>query len=419
MGSIATILITITFSAFFSGMEIAFVASNKLRFELDKQKGQFTSNILSIFYDHPQQFIATMLVGNNIALVIYGLQMAEILEPVFFRYVNSGLVVLLMQTIFSTLIILFTAEFLPKTVFRLNPNLSLKILAIPLVLSYVLLYPIASFSSWASAKFLRLFKVKFDASEEKPVFGRIELNNLLEETYENKSGDMQSIDHDVKIFQNALDFSQVKLRECIIPRTEVIAIDIDSSLEELNQKFIETGLSKILIYKDSIDHVVGYIHSSELFKHPKTLRSRIMDIPIVPETMAASKLLKVFTQEKRSIAVVVDEFGGTSGIVTLEDIMEEIFGEIEDEHDSTDLTINTIGANEYELSGRVEIDYVNEKLGLELPKTDDFETVAGLILYHYENLPKVNDIVEINKFKFKILKALENKIELVKLSVLE
>lgn len=419
MGSIATILITITFSAFFSGMEIAFVASNKLRFELDKQKGQFTSNILSIFYDHPQQFIATMLVGNNIALVIYGLQMAEILEPVFFRYVNSGLVVLLMQTIFSTLIILFTAEFLPKTVFRLNPNLSLKILAIPLVLSYVLLYPVASFSSWASAKILRLFKVKFDASEEKPVFGRIELNNLLEETYENKSGDTQNIDHDVKIFQNALDFSQVKLRECIIPRTEVIAIDIDSSLEELNQKFIETGLSKILIYKDSIDHVVGYIHSSELFKHPKTLRSRIMDIPIVPETMAASKLLKVFTQEKRSIAVVVDEFGGTSGIVTLEDIMEEIFGEIEDEHDSTDLTVNTIGTNEYELSGRVEIDYVNEKLGLELPKTDDFETVAGLILYHYENLPKVNDIVEIDKFKFKILKALENKIELVKLSVLE
>ncbi|MFB6319064.1 hemolysin family protein [Saccharicrinis sp. FJH54] len=419
MSSLATILITVTFSAFFSGMEIAFVASNKLRFEIDRQKGQFTSNILSIFYEHPQQFIATMLVGNNIALVIYSLQMAKVLEPVFFRYVDSGLVVLLLQTIFSTLIILFTAEFLPKTVFRLNPNLSLKLLSIPLILSYIVLYPVASFSSWASAKILRIFRVRFDTMEEKPVFGRIELNNLLEETYENTNGDSVPIDHDVKIFQNALDFSRVKLRECVIPRTEVVAVDIDSSLEDLKQRFIETGLSKIVIYKENIDHVVGYVHSSELFKNPKTLRSRIMNIPIVPETMAASKLLKVFMQEKRSIAVVVDEFGGTSGIVTLEDIMEEIFGEIEDEHDSTDLQISSVGENEYILSGRVEIDNVNEKLNLELPKTDDFETVAGLILYHYENLPKVNDIIDIGKFKFKILKATENKIELVKLTVIQ
>ncbi|MFB6342663.1 hemolysin family protein [Saccharicrinis sp. FJH62] len=419
MSSLATILITVTFSAFFSGMEIAFVASNKLRFELDRQKGQFTSNILSIFYEHPQQFIATMLVGNNIALVIYSLQMAKVLEPVFFRYVDSGLVVLLLQTIFSTLIILITAEFLPKTVFRLNPNLSLKILSIPLILSYILLYPVASFSSWVSAKILRLFRVKFDTSEEKPVFGRIELNNLLEETYDSNQGESAPIDHDVKIFQNALDFSRVKLRECVIPRTEVVAVDIESSLEDLKLRFIETGLSKILIYKENIDHVVGYVHSSELFKNPKTLRSRIMNIPIVPETMAASKLLKVFMQEKRSIAVVVDEFGGTSGIVTMEDIMEEIFGEIEDEHDSTDLQINLVGENEYVLSGRLEIDDVNEKLNLELPKTDDFETVAGLILFHYENLPKVNDIIDIGKFKFKILKATENKIELVKLKVSE
>lgn len=419
MGSLATILVTIMFSAFFSGMEIAFVASNKLRFELDRQKGQFTSNILSIFYEHPQQFIATMLVGNNIALVIYGLQMAELLEPVFYRYMSSEILVLLLQTVFSTLIILITAEFLPKTVFRINPNLSLKVLSIPLILSYILLYPVASFSSWASGKILRLFNVRFGASDAKPVFGRIELNNLLEETYDNANGEAPTIDHDVKIFQNALDFSRVKLRECVIPRTEVIAVDIDSSLDDLTQRFIETGLSKILVYKENIDHVVGYIHSSELFKNPKTLKSRILDIPIVPETMAASKLLKVFMQEKRSIAVVVDEFGGTSGIVTLEDIMEEIFGEIEDEHDSTDLQVNAIGNNEYVLSGRVEIDYVNEKLSLELPKTDDFETVAGLILFHYENLPKVNDVVEINKFRFKILKATENKIELVKLNVLE
>lgn len=419
MSSVVIIIVSVAFSAFFSGMEIAFVASSKLRFELDKQRGQFTSNILSIFYDHPQQYIATMLVGNNIALVIYGLQMALLLEPMFLRYVQSEMIVLLLQTISSTLIILITAEFLPKTIFRINPNFSLKLFSIPLILCYILLYPIASFASLLSRKILGLFNVKFDAETEKPVFGKLELNSFLEESYENVNGETQLMDHDVKIFQNALDFSKIKLRECIIPRTEVVALDINTSLEELSLKFVETGLSKILIFKENIDNIIGYIHSSELFKNPKTLRSRVLDVPIVPETMAASKLLKLFMQEQKSIAVVVDEFGGTSGIVTLEDIMEEIFGEIEDEHDSTDLQASAVGDNEYILSGRLEIDYVNDVLGLNLPKSDDFETVAGLILFHHENLPNINDVIEIGSLIFKVLNASQNKIELVRLTVNE
>jgi CBS domain containing-hemolysin-like protein len=280
-----------------------------------------------------------------------------------------------------------------------------------------LLYPIASFSSWASRWILYLFKVRFDPENIKPVFGKVELNNLLEESYDNNRNEHASFNHDVRIFQNALDFSKVKLRECIIPRTEVVAVEIEESLDELRDRFIETGLSKILVYKESIDNIVGYVHSSELFKNPKSIRSRIINIPFVPETMTASKLMALFMQEKRSIAVVVDEFGGTSGIVTLEDIMEEIFGEIEDEHDTTDLQFNKVGENEYILSGRLEIDFVSEKLDLDLPKSEDFETVAGLILYHYENLPKVNDVIKIKNMQFKILNATQNKIELVRLTL--
>jgi CBS domain containing-hemolysin-like protein len=417
MSPLVVILVSIAFSAFFSGMEIAFVSSNKLRFEIDKQKGRFASVILSVFFEHPQQFIATMLVGNNIALVIYGIQMALLLEPGLLSLTNSESLVLIIQTVVSTLIILFTAEFLPKTVFRLNPNFSLKLFSAPLIICYIVLYPIASFSTWVSRKMLQIFRVNFDSSSDKPVFGRVDLSNLLTQSYESHKANPDSMDHDVKLFHNALDFSKIKLRECIIPRTEVVAMDIDTTVEALNQKFVETGLSKILIYKENIDNIIGYIHSSELFKNPKSLRSRIIQVPIVPETMAASKLMQLFMKEKKSLAVVVDEFGGTAGIVTLEDVIEEIFGEIEDEHDSTDLKAEKIGENEYILSGRLEIEYVNEKFNIALPKTDDFETVAGLILYAHENLPKVNDIIIFNKFNFRILSATSNKIELVKLTI--
>ena len=417
MSPLVVILISVAFSAFFSGMEIAFISSNKLRFEIDKQKGRFPSTILSVFFEHPQQFIATMLVGNNIALVIYGIQMALMLEPGLLRLTSSESLVLVIQTVVSTLIILLTAEFLPKTVFRLNPNFSLKLFSAPLIICYVALYPIASFSTWISKKMLRIFKVNFDSNADKPVFGRVDLSNLLEQSYESHKANPESIDHDVKLFHNALDFSKIKLRECIIPRTEVVAMDIDTSVEALNQRFVETGLSKILIYKENIDNIIGYIHSSELFKNPKSLRSRIIQVPIVPETMAASKLMQLFMKEKKSLAVVVDEFGGTAGIVTLEDVIEEIFGEIEDEHDLTDLKAEKISDFEFILSGRLEIEYVNERFNLALPKTDDFETVAGLILYAHENLPKINDIITFDKFNFRILSATSNKIELVKLTI--
>ena len=294
MSPLVVILISVAFSAFFSGMEIAFISSNKLRFEIDKQKGRFPSTILSVFFEHPQQFIATMLVGNNIALVIYGIQMALMLEPGLLRLTSSESLVLVIQTVVSTLIILLTAEFLPKTVFRLNPNFSLKLFSAPLIICYVALYPIASFSTWISKKMLRIFKVNFDSNADKPVFGRVDLSNLLEQSYESPKANPESIDHDVKLFHNALDFSKIKLRECIIPRTEVVAMDIDTSVEALNQRFVETGLSKILIYKENIDNIIGYIHSSELFKNPKSLRSRIIQVPIVPETMAASKLMQLF-----------------------------------------------------------------------------------------------------------------------------
>ena len=417
MSPLVVILISVAFSAFFSGMEIAFISSNKLRFEIDKQKGRFPSTILSVFFEHPQQFIATMLVGNNIALVIYGIQMALMLEPGLLRLTSSESLVLVIQTVVSTLIILLTAEFLPKTVFRLNPNFSLKLFSAPLIICYVALYPIASFSTWISKKMLRIFKVNFDSNADKPVFGRVDLSNLLEQSYESHKANPESIDHDVKLFHNALDFSKIKLRECIIPRTEVVAMDIDTSVEALNQRFVETGLSKILIYKENIDNIIGYIHSSELFKNPKSLRSLIIQVPRIPETMAASKLMQLFMKEKKSLAVVVDEFGGTAGIVTLEDVIEEIFGEIEDEHDLTDLKAEKISDFEFILSGRLEIEYVNERFNLALPKTDDFETVAGLILYAHENLPKINDIITFDKFNFRILSATSNKIELVKLTI--
>ncbi len=406
------ILITILFSAFFSGMEIAFVASNKLRFEVEKLRKKFSTSILSIFYDNPKQFIATMLVGNNIALVIYGIMMAQLIEPFLSRYVQSDILVLLAQTILSTIIILITAEFIPKAVFRLNPSFFLGIFAIPLLLSYITLYPIASFSAYMSRIFFKLIGYNIKDKAEEAEFGRVDLHHILSESMDQTD---EPLEADVKLFQNALDFSKVKLRECAIPRTEICAVEIDEPQEKLVQMFIESGYSKILVFKETIDNIIGYVHLSDLFKNPKTLQSRIRKIPFVVETMAANKLMSLFMQENKSIAVVVDEFGGTSGVVTLEDIMEEIFGEIEDEHDSNDYHIQQIDSNCYELSARLEIDYVNEKLGLELPESEDYETIAGMILFFNEDMPKVNDEIRVEDFSIKIVKSSATRIELVHL----
>ena len=415
MNIITAIIITLCFSAFFSGMEIAFVSSNKLRFELDKKQRSLTSSILSIFYNHPEQYISTMLVGNNVCLVIYGLLMARILTPWLAPLENQFLITLV-QTIIATAIVLVTGEFLPKSIFRVNSNFWLRTFSFLLLIFYVVLYPIASFVTWLSLWILRLFGVKSNSSAHQNAFSRVDLNYLIQESFENQE-DKKDVGNEVKIFQNALDFSKVKLRDCLVPRTEIVALDYDVDMETLKQTFIETGFSKIPIYKGNIDNIVGYIHSSEMFQHQQNWREHINQIPIVPENMAAQKLMKIFMKEKKSIAVVVDEFGGTAGIVTLEDIMEEIFGEIEDEHDTHDYIAEQTGENEYLFSGRLEISEINEKFHLNLPESDAYDTIAGFILYHHQHFPKLNEIIQIDNYTFKCIKATNNRIELVKMSV--
>ncbi|MBP7151640.1 hemolysin family protein [Porphyromonadaceae sp. NP-X] len=415
MNIITAIIITLCFSAFFSGMEIAFVSSNKLRFELDKKQRSLTSSILSIFYNHPEQYISTMLVGNNVCLVIYGLLMARILTPWLTPLENQFLITLV-QTIIATAIVLVTGEFLPKSIFRVNSNFWLRTFSFLLLIFYVVLYPIASFVTWLSLEILRLFGVKSNSSAHQNAFSRVDLNYLIQESFENQE-DKKDVGNEVKIFQNALDFSKVKLRDCLVPRTEIVALDYDVDMETLKQTFIETGFSKIPIYKGNIDNIVGYIHSSEMFQHQQNWREHINQIPIVPENMAAQKLMKIFMKEKKSIAVVVDEFGGTAGIVTLEDIMEEIFGEIEDEHDTHDYIAEQTGENEYLFSGRLEISEINEKFHLNLPESDAYDTIAGFILYHHQHFPKLNEIIQIDNYTFKCIKATNNRIELVKMSV--
>jgi len=412
--AIVFIIITLAFSAFFSGMEIAFVSSNKLRFELDKKHKNITSFFLNVFYKNPQQYISTMLVGNNIALVIYGLKMAEILqEPLL--YISENIIfITTAQTLLSTIIVLFTGEFIPKTIFRINPNLWLKLFSIPLFIMYIFLYPISKISTFISILFLRITGLKFDNKTKKNTLSRIDLDYWIQESIENIPENAE-MENEVKIFQNALDFSSVRLRDCIVPRTEIVAIEESDTIELLKTKFIESGHSKIPVYREDIDNIIGYIHSSELFKKPKNWTDNINEIAIVPETMAANKLLSLFIQQKKNMAVVVDEFGGTAGIVTLEDIMEEIFGEIEDEHDSNNYIAKQINENEYVLSGRLEIDIINEQFGLNIEESNDYVTIAGFILHHYQDFPKLNQDIVINNYHIKILKVSNNRIDLIRL----
>ena len=414
MDSFIYIILTLLLSAFFSGLEIAFVTSNKLRFELDKKQRNLTSSILSIFYRNPQQFISTMLVGNNISLVIYGLLMAEVMTP-WLSPIGNQFVITFIQTILATAIVLITGEFLPKTIFRVNPNLWMRIFSLLLLFFYVTLYPVSRFGTWVSMGILKLFNIKISQSTQENVFTRIDLNYLIQETFENKESEKE-LENEVKIFQNALDFSKVKLRDCYVPRTEIIALDYNTSVDILKQTFIETGLSKIPIYNGDIDNIMGYIHSSEMFEHQKDWKKQINQIPIVPENMAAQKLMKTFMLQKKSIAVVVDEFGGTAGIITLEDIMEEIFGEIEDEHDTRDYLAKKITDNEYLLSGRLEVKIANSKFNLNIPETDDYETIAGFILHNHQHFPKVNEVIRIEGYTIRCVKVTNNRIELVKIT---
>ena len=419
MGIIIEILITMAFSAFFSGMEIAFVSSNKLRFEMDRNEQSITSRILSIFYKNPNNFISTMLVGNNIALVIYGILMAELIEKnLLANYIDNEFLLVLCQTIISTLIILVTGEFVPKTLFKINPNFTLNICAIPAYICYVLLYPISKFASGLSGVLLFLTGTKINKEASDKAFTKIDLDHFIQSSIQDSDNE-EEINTEVKIFQNALDFSNIKVRDCMVPRTEIIAIEEDATVEELMNLFTEKGISKILVYQDNIDNIIGYIHSSEMFHEPADWRQCIRQLPIVPETMSANKLMKLFMQQKKSLAVVVDEFGGTSGIVALEDLVEQIFGEIEDEHDTTSYVAKSIGNGEYVMSGRLDIEKANELFALDLPESDEYQTIGGLILHQYQSFPKAHEIITLDKFQFRIIKVTATKIELVKLKITE
>jgi CBS domain containing-hemolysin-like protein len=418
MNVIVIILPAIVLSAFFSGMEIAFVASNRLRIELDRKQGVFGSRIIKLFTDNPGQYIATMLIGNNFSLVIYGLVFSKILGAILTPILGSDLLVLIINTILSTAIILFVAEFLPKTIFIISPNFFLKFLSIPTLVFFFLFYPISKFTLAASNLFIRIFfRMKpGEKKQENLVFSKVDLDHFV--NISNQSTEDSEPDHrDFRIFQNALDFSNVKLRECMVPRTEIEAVESGSSVEQLKEKFIETRLSRILIYQETIDNIIGYFELKDIFKNPTEIRSMTRKLAIVPETMPANKLLKLFVEEKKNIALVVDEFGGTSGMVTIEDVLEEIVGDIEDEHDTTDLIEKNVGYNEYILSGRFEIDYLNEKYHFNLPEEDDYETLAGMILYYHGSIPGNNDVIRIGSLVFKVLRASSTRLELVHLKI--
>ena len=415
MDIILVIVISLLLSAFFAGMEIAFNSSNRLMAKIDSTDKSFAGAVISLFYKNTGQFISTMLVGCNIVLVVYSIAMAKVLDLYIRGYITDNtLLVSLIQTVIATLLVIFIGEFLPKTIFRYNSNFWLRFFSPLALIFYIVLYPISKLSVWMSAGILRLFGTKISLNDKSDVFDKVDLNFLLEETIEQSSS--QSIENEIKIFKNALDFSSVKLRECIVPRNEIVALDIETdSLENIRNTFAESGFSKIPIYKDNIDNIIGYIHSSDLFEPTDNWRTLLRKIPVVPETMPANKLMHSLLKEKKSIAVVIDEFGGTAGIVTLEDIIEEIFGEIEDEHDINEYVLKKVADGEYLLSGRLEIDTINRKLNLSLPESDEYVTLAGLLLHHYQKIPKLNDSIEIDDWTFKVVQATNNRIELVKL----
>ena len=415
------LLVTMVFSAFFSGMEIAFVSSNRLRAEMDREKNGLAQRAIAYFYQHPNNFVSTMLVGNNIALVIYGILFARIFDATLFYGLSDGVRVTA-DTLLSTLVVLFTGEFLPKTIFKSNPNTMLTFFAVPAWICYVVLYPISRFATQLSRGMMRLFGVRIPKEEQDKEFSKVDLDYLVQSSIDNAKNE-DEIEDEVKIFHNALDFSDTKVRDCMVPRTEIEAVNIEyCTMEQLQNRFVESGHSKLVVYREDIDHIIGYVHSSDLFKQANsqltTLSSQLVrEMPYVPETMAASKLMHTFLLQKKSLAVVIDEFGGTSGLVSLEDIVEEIFGDIEDEHDNTKYVARELGEGEYMLSARLEIEKVNELFGINLPESDEYMTVGGLILHEYQSFPKLNEVVKIGHFEFKIVKNTMTKIELVRLKV--
>lgn len=406
-------------SAFFSGMEIAFVASNRLLMKVGKDQSGLSQHCLKVFYANPNSFVSTMLVGNNIVLVVYGILFARIFDGLWqLAGISNDATLVMLDSICSTFVILFTGEFLPKTLFKSNPNRLMSLLAPVAYLFYIVLWPISRFSTLLSRLFLRLLGVKMEEGNNDGTFTKVDLDDLVQSSIDNTPQGGE-VDDEMKIFQNALDFPDLKVRDCMVPRTEINAVPYDCTADELQQKFVESGNSKILIYKEDIDHIVGYIHTLELFRAREKWHDHIRQMPFVPETMAAQKLMQIFLGQKKSIGVVVDEFGGTSGIVSLEDIVEEIFGDIEDEHDNTNYIAKQTADGDYILSGRLEIDKANELFNLGLPDSGEYKTISGLILHAYQSFPKLNEVVKVGKYHFKIVKKTMTKIEVVRLHVAE
>ncbi len=408
------IIITIILSAFFSGMEIAFVSSNKLRLELATKESGFSSRILTVFNNNPSRYITAMLVGNNIVLVIYGIFMAKILETPIREFVSNEFAILIIQTFISTLIILFLAEFIPKTLFRIISHSALKTFSVPLIIFYYLFYPIGSITIWFSSRLIRMFsKTGVDYTIEERAFGKIDIDDIIEKSKSDNNESQAA--HELRIFQNAMDFSSIKLRECIIPRNKIIAVSINTEISELRDKFIESGHSNILVYKDNVDEIEAYINVKDIFKNPQKLRNIMRQVLIVPETMSAKKLFEQLIKNGKSLAVVVDEFGATSGMVTVEDILEEIFGEFQDEHDAPEISVQITNDGNFILSGRQEVDVFNEEFGFDLSESDEYETIAGYILYHTGNFPKEGSTINVTDlgktYKFKILKIQDTRIE--------
>ena len=421
--SIIMILSMLVLSAFFSGMEIAYVSSNKVHIAIEKQQDGFLSKILQKITNRPSKFIATMLIGNNIALVIYGLFMGDLLMSYIGPYLGIDsqntssssdsimFLALFIQTIISTFVILITAEFLPKVFFQIYANNLVKFFALPVYFFYIVFSVVSEFIIWITDKILKLI-FKTDGDEVQLSFSKVELGNYISEQMETVKTE-DEVDSEIQIFQNALDFSEVKSREVLIPRTEVVAVTIDRSPKELSELFIKTGLSKILVYNENIDNILGYVHSFELFKKPTTIKSILIPVVFVPETMLIKEVLNILTKKSKSIAVVIDEYGGTSGILTVEDIIEELFGEIEDEHDKLVLIEKVVNNGIYVFSARLDVDYLNETYKLNLPENENYETLGGMIVSFTEGIPKKDEVIVFQDYTFNILEVSNTKLELV------
>lgn len=417
--SLIIALIALLCSAFFSGTEIAFVSSNKVRAEIEIARGGIINRILNVFYDHRETFISTLLVGNNIANIVYSMAMAGLLTAPLQAYIPNEALLLLVQTLIATIIVLIFGEFIPKSIFRINPNASLRTVSIPMVMVYCILYPVSKFTEWLSAVLMKLFGIKIAARRVRLITVD-ELDAYLQDNIDKREDENKTVEREVKIFENALDFSDTRLRDCMIPRNEIIAVNVeDTTRDDLVKLFTSSGLSKIVVYRESIDDVIGFIQVSELFVTDVDWKTRVKPVVFTPETLLARKMMQQLMDEKRSMAIVLDEFGGTSGMVTLEDLVEEIFGEIEDEHDRNNLTARQLGEKAYEFSGRMEIEEINERFHLDIPESDDYQTIAGYLLDEHEAIPNEGEVLTLPPYKFTIERKSAARVELIRVDVID